>query len=180
MIKLYAVGNKLSLASNDFVTSNNINSLFIEVTLDAQYSNLINFVIFRCGTVVTPQSSDNNIYTIPQEVLIKENIGKNLEIGVTGIEGATKILATNYISIGKLVEGCDIEDSSSAPPTPTEIQIITGLATEARDNSNLALDLANDTHNQAALAKEAAAESAQYAEEQAGIAGQQAGRREGV
>lgn len=87
MIKLYAVGNKLSLASNDFVTSNNINSLFIEVTLDAQYSNLINFVIFRCGTVVTPQSSDNNIYTIPQEVLIKENIGKNLEIGVTGIEG---------------------------------------------------------------------------------------------
>lgn len=163
MIELYTDRTQLNKKSIDPIPSGIVNALKIRVTFDSSYNDLIKFVVFKCGETTLASMGDTLEYNIPWEILVKQNEGKEILVGVYGSNGTDVILTTNYVSIGKLIKGCDIEDTFSEPPSPSVVQFILDAANQAVNTANEALEVANDEQNIAKQWAGAAEESQQSA-----------------
>lgn len=163
MIELYTDHTQLNKKSTDPIPSGIINALKIRVTFDSSYNDLIKFVVFKCGETTLASMGDTLEYNIPWEILVKQNEGKEILVGVYGSNGTDVILTTNYVSIGKLIKGCDIEDTFSEPPSPSVVQFILDAANQAVNTANEALEVANDEQNIAKQWAGVAEENAQTA-----------------
>lgn len=185
---------EISCIENELLTSGMVKAVECQFIFNEDWDGLGKTAVFECGEVQIDVLIIDDMALIPHEVLVEENIGKLLRIGVYGINGSgTVIIPTIYCVTGKVHRGADPSGDPSVDPTPTLFEQIMAdnaltreVSTEARDDAIDAKDLAVaaketavsasetavDAKDAALISEQNASESASEAEHYADVAQQ--------
>ena len=114
-----------------------------------EWDNLGKTAVFSCGCVTKDVMIIDNKAILPHELLVTDNIGEIVYVGVYGIDGeGNVIIPTVKCRAGILREGTDPMDDPDADPTPTLFEQIMAdnakTRTESGENAEKAETAAED------------------------------------
>lgn len=114
-----------------------------------EWDNLGKTAVFSCGCVTKDIMIIDNKAILPHELLVTDNIGEIVYVGVYGIDGeGNVIIPTVKCRAGILREGTDPMDDPDADPTPTLFEQIMAdnakTRTESGENAEKAETAAED------------------------------------
>lgn len=121
MIQLEVTKTQMRLKHSETLTSGSYNAFYLHFDFDYHWDDLSKTVIFQCGNVSRAVFLDyTDTCAIPWELLVRDNVGKRLIVGVYGMKGEELILPTvwNY-SVASIREGTTLGSVEPPLPPPT-------------------------------------------------------------
>ena len=170
MIELKATATKLTCLKPVDISCFVQNEVRVHVHLDRSWDGLTAYLTFKAGDVQKdcPYPYTGNYVPIPPELMVEENIGKIIQIGLAGYDGETTVRSL-WCDAGRVFRG--ILYGTSAVPTMDMLQAIrkdndeTEHAVREMTYSVLAgIKTVEDTAARLDVAVEAAKTSAEAAE----------------
>ena len=118
------------------ITSGSV-GLKAQFTFDESWNNLIKIAVFSCGDITKDIQLDN-IYEcdIPWEILVHDNVGKPIRVGICGLYENEIVYPTIYTDVGKLLQGTRVSEDPPVDYTPTPTEQAITAAKNAVDIAN--------------------------------------------
>ena len=139
MFKVSVKKSAISLDSIEVIASGSVNVYQVAFTFDESWKpEYKKFAIFMiAGKVTTVPLDEQNMCTIPWILTTKEFACHRLYCGVNGrLEDGSIILPTIWLSLGKVLEGAEIEDNLPRPPFPSAYDELLDIAKKKGDSLN--------------------------------------------
>lgn len=131
MIRVIVAGTQVYSSTETPITSGTVGRK-VSFTFDDRWNGLLKTAVFKCGNIsVDVYLGKADECDLPWEILLKENVGKMVIIGVCGLRDEQVVYPTIYTNVDRLMEGTAITGEPSGPHTPDYIQqliIIAGRA----------------------------------------------------
>ena len=123
MIELKATATKLTCLKPVDISCFVQNEVRVHVHLDRSWDGLTAYLTFKAGDVQKdcPYPYTGNYVPIPPELMVEANIGKIIQIGLTGYDGETTVRSL-WCDAGRVFRG--ILYGTSAVPTMDMLQAI--------------------------------------------------------
>ena len=169
MIELKATATKLTCLKPVDISCFVQNEVRVHVHLDRSWDGLTAYLTFKAGDVQKdcPYPYTGNYVPIPPELMVEENIGKIIQIGLAGYDGETTVRSL-WCDAGRVFRG--ILYGASALPTPDMLQAIVrsnaeteNAIREMTDGVHEEIDIVRQTGERLDAAVESAESSASAA-----------------
>lgn len=134
MIKIVCKGASARAAINGVLTAGAV-GIPIQFYFDEEWDGLTKMGYAKAGDVAKALVIDDNLATVPWECLVA---GKILEIGVSGVSDSRRI-TTVWAQVGTVRQSVADMQIVDIDPTPSQIETITGLAQEAKQEAKNAV-----------------------------------------
>lgn len=142
MVNIAVKGTAIYGAAESPITSGSVGRK-VRFTFDESWDNLIKIAVFSCGDITKDIQLDNiDECDIPWEILVHDNVGKCIRIGICGLYDNAIVYPTVYTDIGKLLQGTRVSEDPSVDYTPTPTQ-------QAITTANQALEIAESVREDA-------------------------------
>lgn len=140
MVTVNVTGNKATSEYGEWLTSGTVGAK-CRINFDEAWDGLSRTAVFIAGNIVKDVIIDDEIITIPWEVLQYPNL--DLLVGVYGSEdGGMLVIPTVYTSVGRIQPGADPSGDEGTVPTPSVVEQVIAAAGEAITIANEAKDIA--------------------------------------
>lgn len=143
MFKLQINKSIIKVKEKEPIVSGASNVYSVAFEFDSEWDNLMRTAVFKVESTAIDVILENNICTVPWEVLSKDNIGKALWVGVFGSDEDGVRLPAIWNQLGIIHPGTELGVKAKKPRADIVAQIYSA-AKEAEKKADEALVVANN------------------------------------
>lgn len=161
MIKIKVEGSVVSVQETQALYCGSQDVYTCSFTFDTSWERFSKSAVFRVnGKTVTVLLDEENGCILPWELLVRSNIGQEIEVGMYGVSADAEILTSVWDSLGAVREGSELGNDAREPSAGVYEQIMANVqrVDEKVDNYN------TEVQTQVQRAESAAAVSTDNAE----------------
>lgn len=128
MIQINVNGSVVSVQETEALYCGAQNTYTCSFVFDRSWDSFLKSAIFRVnGRAITAVIDDNNSCVLPWELLVRDNIGSNIEVGVYGVSAESEILTSVWDLIGAVREGSEIGSDAREPSAGVYEQVMASV-----------------------------------------------------
>lgn len=128
MIKIKVDGSVVSVQETQALYCGTQDVHTCSFVFDESWEKYSKSAVFRVnGKAITAVVDENNTCTLPWELLVRDNIGAAIEVGVYGISADAEILTTVWDSIGTVREGTELGSDAREPSAGVYEQVMASV-----------------------------------------------------
>lgn len=128
MIKINVDGSVVSVQETEALYSGSQNAHTCSFVFDTFWENFMKSAVFRVnGRAITAVIGKDNTCVLPWELLVRDNIGYGIEVGVYGVSADEEILTSVWDSIGTVREGSELGNDAREPSAGVYEQLAAGI-----------------------------------------------------
>ena len=95
---------------------------------DRSWDSFLKSAVFRVNSrAITAVIDENNSCVLPWELLVRDHIGSNIEVGVYGVSAEREILTSVWDSIGTVREGSELGSDAREPSSGVYEQVMASI-----------------------------------------------------
>lgn len=177
MIKIKVDGSVVSVQETQALYCGSQDVYTCSFTFDTGWERFSKSAVFRVnGKTVTILIDENGECVLPWELLVRSNIGQEIEVGMYGVSADAEILTSVWDSLGAVREGSELGNDAREPSAGVYEQVMANVqrVDEKVDNYNTEVQAQVQRAESAAAvalgSAESATESAVIAENSAATA----------
>lgn len=128
MIEIKVEGSVVSVQTTEALYCGAQNTYTCSFVFDRSWDSFLKSAVFRVnGRAITAVIDDNNSCVLPWELLVRDNIGSNIEVGVYGVSAESEILTSVWDLIGAVREGSEIGSDAREPSAGVYEQVMASV-----------------------------------------------------
>lgn len=128
MIQINVNGSVVSVQETEALYCGAQNTYTCSFVFDRSWDSFLKSAVFRVnGRAITAVIDDNNSCVLPWELLVRDNIGSNIEVGVYGVSAESEILTSVWDSIGAVREGSELGSDAREPSAGVYEQVLASV-----------------------------------------------------
>lgn len=128
MIQINVNGSVVSVQETEALYCGAQNTHTCSFVFDRSWDSFLKSAVFRVnGRAITAVIDDNNSCVLPWELLVRDNIGSNIEVGVYGVSAESEILTSVWDLIGAVREGSEIGSDAREPSAGVYEQVMASV-----------------------------------------------------
>lgn len=128
MIKIHVNGSVVSVQETEALYSGSQNAHTCSFVFDTFWEMFMKSAVFRVnGRAITAVIGEDNTCVLPWELLVRDNIGYGIEVGVYGVSADEEILTSVWDSLGTVREGSKLGNDAREPSAGIYEQVVAGV-----------------------------------------------------
>lgn len=128
MIKINVDGSVVSVQETEALYSGSQNAHTCSFVFDIFWENFMKSAVFRVnGRAITAVIGEDNTCVLPWELLVRDNIGYGIEVGVYGVSADEETLTSVWDSVGTVREGSELGNDAREPSAGVYEQLAAGI-----------------------------------------------------
>ena len=128
MIEINVNGSVVSVQKSEALYSGAQDVYTCQFALDRSWEKYSKNAVFRTGRkAITAVVNEDNTCVLPWELLVRENIGLEIEVGMYGVGADGEILTSVWDSIGTVREGSEIGSDAREPSAGVYEQVMASV-----------------------------------------------------
>lgn len=128
MIEINVNGSVVSVQKSEALYSGAQDVYTCQFTLDRSWEKYRKSAVFRTGRkAITAVVNEDNTCVLPWELLVRDNIGLEIEVGMYGVGADGEILTSVWDSIGTVRKGSEIGSDAREPSAGVYEQVMASV-----------------------------------------------------
>lgn len=128
MIQINVNDSVVSVQETEALYCGAQNTYTCSFVFDRSWDSFLKSAVFRVnGRVITAVIDENNSCVLPWELLVRDHIGSNIEVGVYGVSAEREILTSVWDSIGAVREGSELGSDAREPSAGVYEQVMASV-----------------------------------------------------